>query len=253
MYFVELIVLLIGTLVGIIASIVGIGGGVFFVPVLYFIFHLEIHEAVGTSLFAILFLSASAFMNYSRMRKVNYKVAFLLEIPTAIGAYIASLLSVYLSSFQIRLLYSITLYFVSLNLLKKSRLVEKTDNLEQTNVTRKRLILGMIVSFFAGMIAGTTGSSGGILKTPIMIIFLGLPIKVAVGTSSLMIFFTSLAGVIGHNQVGQVNYNYGLYLGLGAIIGAQIGSRLAIKMRGRTIRVILAIVLMAVATRMIIG
>jgi len=248
----ELLALILGALVGIIASIVGIGGGVFFVPILYFIFHLDIHECVGTSLFAILFLSTSAFLQYSRFRKVNYKVALFLEIPTATGAYLASIISTYLTSFQIRLIFSITLYFVSLNLFRAYRKLEESDE-SNHEVSRKRLIAGMAISFLAGMIAGTTGSSGGILKTPIMILVLGLPTKVAVGTSSLMIFFTSLAGVIGHSQVGQVNYSYGVFLGLGAIIGAQIGSRLVIKMRGRTIRIILAIILMMVATRMIIG
>ncbi len=248
----ELLVLILGLLVGVIASIIGIGGGIFFVPILYFVFNLDIHVCVGTSLFAILFLSTSAFFQYFRFRKVNYKVAVFLEIPTATGAYLASLISVYLTSFQIRLIFSITLYFVSLNLFRAYKKHEEGEE-SSGKVSRKRLIAGMIISFFAGMIAGTTGSSGGILKTPIMILVLGLPTKVAVGTSSLMIFFTSLAGVIGHAQVGQINYSYGIALGLGAIIGAQIGSRLAIKMRGRTIRVILAIILMLVATRMIIG
>lgn len=252
MIYSELLVLALGILVGIIASIVGIGGGVFFVPILYFIFNLDIHECVGTSLFAILFLSASAFLQYSRYGKVNYKIALFLEIPTATGAYLASIISTYLTSFQIRLIFSITLYFVSLNLLRSYRKCEESD-ISSYNISRRRLIMGMMVSFLAGMIAGTTGSSGGILKTPIMILVLELPTKVAVGTSSLMIFFTSLAGFLGHAQVGQVNYSYGISLGLGAVIGAQIGSRLAIRMRSMTIRGILAVILIIVSTRMIIG
>lgn len=119
-------------------------------------------------------------------------------------------------------------------------------------ITKKRMVLGMLISFTAGLIAGSTGISGGVIKTPTMIIVVGLPTKMAIGTSSLMVFFTALAGVIGHSQVQHVNFLYGFLLGVGAMIGAQIGARLCLKVESRILRILLGVILLIVATRMLI-
>jgi len=249
----ELLIVIVGMIIGTIASLVGIGGGVFFVPILYFIFHLEIHECVGTSLFAILFLSSSAFLQYSKQKKVNYKIALLLEVPTATGAYLASLATANLPAFLIRALYALVLYVIALSLLRSVKQGKSVEETVETAVPTRRILFGMLISFLVGLIAGTTGISGGVVKTPIMIIVLGLPTKIAVGTSSLMVFFTSLAGVLGHMQAGQIRYSYGFLLGMSAAIGAQVGTRLSRRTKGKTIRLILAIILIIVASNMLLN
>ena len=246
-----LLLIALGFLIGILASIVGIGGGVLFVPTLYFIFNLEIHKAVGTSLFAILFLSSSAAYRYLKQKQINYKVAFCLEVPTATGAYISSIISHMMPEDVIRVLFAIVLYIASIELIRKNKDGVKSNG-SDIRINKRRLILGMIISFTAGLIAGSTGISGGVIKTPTMIIIVGLPTKIAIGTSSLMVFFTALAGVIGHSQVQHVNYMYGFLLGVGAMVGAQIGARLCLKVRSRILRVLLGVILILVATRMLI-
>ena len=251
MWFTYLLLIIMGFLIGILASTIGIGGGVLFVPTLYFIFGLEIHNAIGTSLLAILFLSSSAAYRYFKQKQINYKVAFLLETPTAIGAYLSSIISHMIPGEIIKILFAVVLYIASVELIRKQKIETGNNDLE-VNVTRGRIILGMIISFTAGLIAGSTGISGGVIKTPTMIIVVGLPTKIAIGTSSLMVFFTALAGVIGHSQVQHVNYIYGCFLGIGAMIGAQIGARLCLRVRSRILRILLGVILIIVATRMLV-
>lgn len=251
MWYMYLLLIFMGLLVGILASTVGIGGGVLFVPILYFIFSLEIHNAVGTSLLAILFLSSSAAYRYYKQRQINYKIAFLLEGPTAFGAYLSSIISRMIPAEVIKILFALALYVASIELIRSTK--SKLENNDSNNqITKKRIVLGMLISFTAGLIAGSTGISGGVIKTPTMIIVVGLPTKMAIGTSSLMVFFTALAGVIGHSQVQHVNFLYGFLLGVGAMIGAQIGARLCLKVESRILRVLLGVILLIVATRMLI-
>ena len=83
------------------------------------------------------------------------------------------------------------------------------------------IISGIIVGIFASF----TGLGGGIIMVPILL-YLGLTAQKAVGTSFLGILVISISALIAHNKFANVDYKYGILLGLGGIIGAQIGARL---------------------------
>jgi len=76
-----------------------------------------------------------------------------------------------------------------------------------------------------GMGASFTGLGGGFLMVPLLL-FLGFTAQKAVGTSFLGILVISVSALIAHGRMAHVDYKYGLLLGLGGIIGAQIGARL---------------------------
>ncbi len=83
------------------------------------------------------------------------------------------------------------------------------------------LIAGIIV----GVGASFTGLGGGFLMIPILLL-LGFTAQKAVGTSFLGIFIISISALVAHNRLGNIDYKFGLLLGLGGIVGAQIGARL---------------------------
>ena len=76
-----------------------------------------------------------------------------------------------------------------------------------------------------GIGASFTGLGGGFLMVPILL-YLGFSAQKAVGTSFLGIMIISVSALIAHNKLAHVDYKYGLLLGAGGIIGAQIGARL---------------------------
>ena len=84
------------------------------------------------------------------------------------------------------------------------------------------LILGGIV---VGIGASFTGLGGGFLMIPFLLT-LGFTAQKAVGTSFLGILVISTSALIAHNKFANVDYKYGILLGIGGIIGAQIGARL---------------------------
>ncbi|MDT3779983.1 sulfite exporter TauE/SafE family protein [Nitrospira sp. MA-1] len=78
---------------------------------------------------------------------------------------------------------------------------------------------------FVGMGASFTGLGGGFLMVPLLL-FLGFTAQKAVGTSFVGILVIAVSALVAHGRLANVDYKYGLLLGLGGIIGAQIGARL---------------------------
>lgn len=104
------------------------------------------------------------------------------------------------------------------------------------------LPLGVII----GIGASFTGLGGGFLMVPTLL-FLGYTAQKAVGTSFLGIFVISISALIAHNKLANVDYKLGLLIGVGGIIGAQIGARLVENVDTNTFKKIFAAVLVGLA------
>ena len=83
----------------------------------------------------------------------------------------------------------------------------------------------VLSGIFVGIFASFTGLGGGLIMVPILL-YLGFTAQKAVGTSFLGILVISISALIAHNKLANVDFKYGILLGLGGIIGAQIGARL---------------------------
>ena len=105
--------------------------------------------------------------------------------------------------------------------------------------------LGLVV----GIGASFSGLGGGFLVVPLLIV-LGYTPQRAVGTSFMAIVIISLSALFAHGKLEQVDYKMGLLLGLGGIIGAQVGSRLLQHVSGPVFNKIFAAILVALAVRM---
>jgi len=107
------------------------------------------------------------------------------------------------------------------------------------------------VSFglLVGILASFTGLGGGFLVVPLLIM-MGYSADKAVGTSFLTIFIISVSALVAHNKLANVDYRLGVLLGLGGIIGAQIGSRLIEHVPLDVFNKIFALILAALAIRM---
>lgn len=107
--------------------------------------------------------------------------------------------------------------------------------------------LAIIVSgVFVGMAASFTGLGGGFLMVPLLL-FLGFTAQKAVGTSFVGILVIAVSAVIAHGRMVHVDYKYGLLLGLGGIIGAQIGARLLVGVPTDMFKKIFAVILIGLA------
>lgn len=235
--------IVIGTVVGFIAGLLGVGGGFLLVPTLVMI-GVPPHRAVGTSLACISLSSLASAYTHVRERRVLYRVVFLKEvfsIPSAVaGAYVSS----YFSGKTLELVFSALLILLAFSLLRpEQEKVSEGSGIRYRNVP--------IVGIIAGFISGLLGVSGGVLNVPLFYTLVGLPIKYAVGTSSLSLFFTAAAGTFEHWRLGHVSVPMVLALSPGLVVGARLGAKTVALVSPGTLRRVFALLLVVMAIGMI--
>jgi uncharacterized protein len=265
------VLLVLGFVVGLPASMCGLGGGFILVPTLILVFNLAPQHAIAVSLVAMCGTTFSASIGYIKHKRVDYKLALLydvLDIPgVIIGAYLTTILPQ-------NLLIGICGFFVlSLSLLmlrdRRKRTCstenEQTDTASQIGWGRtvkdsmnhvfqyKIRKPGFIIlsSLLSGLVTGLAGLGGGITDTTTMML-LGVPAHIAVASSEFAMALTNGAAVVTHGLFQNISIEYAIPITIGTIIGAQIGVLVAKRTKQRTLKAILAIVALLFSLRMIL-
>lgn len=235
----------VGVFIGILAALFGLGGGFLIVPTLNLL-GVEIHHAVGTSSAAVVFTSLSSALAYSRQKRIHYKVGLLLASTAIIGAYIGAWMTSLLNPTQLRVIFGATLILVAIKTYRK-KIVEPVE-VEDVRINYRLVPVG---GFFAGIASGLLGVGGGIINVPFLV-WLGMPIHYAVATSSFAIVFTAASGAIKHYMLGNVEVQWLVLLVPGLILGAQLGARIAKRVKASNLKKAFAVVLALLALRMIL-
>ncbi len=240
------ILAVLGLFSGLLAGVMGLGGGVILVPLIQALGYSPV-EAVATSSLAILMTSISAsFQNY-RMGNLDFKRIILLGLPSLFTAQLGVFLSseipdfILLGTFSIFLVINIFLSRFRSKLIAQDRVNKgknKLDNqiidkIAQISPAIAKIIRGGFKDFIAriitggvtGFLAGFYGIGGGVIMVPLQMVLLSEPIIVAIQTSLGVIMITSISACLGHGLRGNILFFEGIILGLGGLIGAQISSR----------------------------
>jgi uncharacterized membrane protein YfcA len=233
-------------------SMVGQGGGVIYVPVLLAL-GMGVHDAATTSLFIIIATSVSAAIIFRRRRTIDWKLALVIEPPTIVLSFVGGLLANSIDATILKVIFAGVLIIASVLMLRP---VTEKDTVTSPHWGHWRRKLGdkqyvvrlpglMPVTATAGFIAGMVGISGGIFKLPAMVLIGRVPIRIAIGTSSIMVAATALAGLSGHLIGGSFNVVAALPLAAAAFVGGRIGSSLSIRVKTDALKTFFAIVLLS--------
>ena len=256
------IILLLGFGTGVLIGMLGIGGGLIFVPVLYFILPLFdipqsqlVFVTVGTSLFAGAIASTSSGLLHYFKKNVILREAKILAAGSVLSAFI---LPFFITKVNSTLLEIIVVSF--LLLLSSKMFFEKNgEKTKKRSGTIDDKIL-IVIGICAGALSAFTGFGGGILYVPVLIYIFSEDIKKAVGTSAVVTALTMISSsasfllqtnkiVSTHLQFGYVLLPVGLTLGVGAVIGTFPGVRLALLSPQRNIKKIFSLMLLIAAVR----
>ncbi len=244
--------------VAVIFSMLGLGGGVLYVPILLQS-GLSFHHAVPTSLAIMLVMSLTAAVVYHTNELIDWRILFLLEPASILGAYIGSYNSNLFSEKFLSRLFAVVIFISAIFMLMpqkplKSKPGEKfgfyhiEKNGEYYSIN---LWLGLPISFLAGFISSIIGIGGGFAKVPMMTLLFSVPIKIAVATSSAMIVITCFTGFLGHSFIGHVDYKLVGILSVIVLAGALIGSRISIRADKRFLNRLFAFLQFAIAIWML--
>lgn len=263
-----LLVLILGFMVGVPSSMVGLGGGFIVVPVLILFFQLPAENAIAISLVAISGTTFSSTLGYIRQRRVDYKLGLfydILDVPgIVLGAYITTLLP----QNVLAGICGVFIVFISVLLIrnKGKSFSGKNPKANDANMewarngidseghafmhTLRSPPLALASSFLGGLVTGLSGLGGGITDVSTMII-LGVPAHIAVATSEFAMSVTNGAGVVAHGLLNNVLIEYALPITIGTVIGAQVGCSLAKRVKGKSIRKILSLIAILAGLRLI--
>jgi uncharacterized membrane protein YfcA len=261
----EMLLIPIGLVVGILAGMLGIGGGFLYVPALLLLPLSADHAiATGTSHGAILIAAISGSVAFFRQRRQDWTLAAAFSFTAIPGAFVGKWINSEFSTdrfqFAFALLMIASAAWMLLGKEKKDlkpgdavvggfgcrdrRLVDRMDRVWEYRVN---LLVAAFGALFIGAVAGTFGVGGGILMVPFMILLLGVPLEVAIPTSLLTICTISAASTAAFGLAGEVQTLWVAYLGVGGVVGAQIGSRLAEKANPVALKRILVVIMLAAA------
>lgn len=259
--------ILAGVGAGSLGALLGLGGGIFLVPVLDHILGGDFHAARTMSLIAIIATSCFVSLASSGRRYLNIRLAMLLQVLTVVGATIGNY--IHLSDRISRLVFALTAFVAAAAMIAKrdQRNVifnpttsagwldgelhdQDTQALAAYRV--KRLPLGLAVAFIAGILSTLVGVGGGILVVPVLNSVCGVPIRVAAATSAFVLGGTAVPGIIGGYAAGHLAQPV---LAAGAVLGVLGGSRagfwIGARSGVRSLKLLMAAVLVVFGIRYI--
>ncbi len=239
----------------------GQGGGTLYTPI-QVLLGIDFHVAATTSLFLIMVTSLSATLVFRKAHKVDWPLAIVLESVTASGGFVGGVGSAWLSGQVLSWLFAAVLAFAAVFMIHSYHPPpSKVPHQRKWYHWRRwydgqtyavNLLLALPISFLAGMVSGMVGVGGGILKVPLMVLLLGIPMDIAVGTSALMVGITASSGFAGHLVAGHWDWRLSLVLAVAVFLGGQIGARRSLNLNRARMKKIFGWFLLFIATVMVI-
>ena len=264
-----------GGIVGILSGMFGVGGGFLMTPLLFFI-GIPPAVAVASEANQILGASFSGAIAHFRRKNVDIKMGFLLILGGIIGSIFGvELFRIFKNLGQLELIIKvcyvlflgiigIIMFFESLRALNyksKNIIVRKTRHHSwvqglplkmrfRTSNLYISSIPAVFIGFFVGILASIMGIGGGFIIVPAMIYILGMPTKVVVGTSLFQIIFvTGVTTYLHAVKNFSVDIILSFLLLVGGVIGAQFGVRIGLKLKAEQLRILLAILVLAMCLK----
>ncbi len=218
----------IGALIGLVLGLLGGGGAILAVPGLVYVLGADPHAAIAASLAIVAVGAATGLLAHARRGRVAWVTALQLGLTGAVGAWAGASAGRLVPGERLLALLGLFMLLAAWLMVRRP-----TADAERPPSSRW---LAPLLGLGVGVLTGFFGIGGGFLIVPALTLGLGLPIRLAIGTSLAVITMNALAGVVGYLGGGTVDWSLTLLVSLGAVGGALVGSRLATSAPERQLR-----------------
>lgn len=241
----QMAMLVIGVLAGLVAGVFGVGGGILIVPGLLWFARVDQRLAHGTSLAAVVPISAASLVPYLVNGAVSWAVAVLLLVGSLVGAIAGTSLLHVLPVRALSVTFALLLGGAAVRLFVSPHTGGSGD-------LDPRLAMGTIaLGLAAGTLSGMLGVGGGIVIVPALVLFAGFAPLDAKGTSLAVILPTALLGTWRNRRRDNVDLRAAASVGAAGVVGALAGGAIAAVLPDRGANVAFAVLLSLVALRMV--
>lgn len=256
-----LLFLLIGSFVGFIAGLLGVGGGGILVPVLTYLFTLlevpmdrVVHLALGTSMSCIVITSFSSMLAQRKQNAIDWSVVKIMSIGVIVGTFLATYLTVFINSLYLAVFFSCFMSFVAFKMLKPSKLTTFKQGINKTTT--------IFTSIGIGAISALVSIGGGSLTVPYLV-SKNMNIKKAIATSAAVGIPISIAGSAGYvlhgwnhdvmlaNTIGFVYIPAFILISITSYLTAPVGVKASHKLPTNSLKIIFSILLFLLSIKML--
>jgi uncharacterized membrane protein YfcA len=238
-------------LIGLILGLIGGGGSILGVPVLVYLLHYPVDIATGYSLFIVGLTSFIGAFAFIKNGDISLESLLQFALPSLITVYcvrrflIHNLPEVFLTvegftvtkQMMIMSVFSILIFFSSISMIKKKKNDSRRDVMwDEFSRTPIRIYFVVVLAIFVGFLSGFVGAGGGFIIIPVLIFFVRVPIKKAIGTSLSIIAINSLIGFTGTMGNIEVDWHFLLSVSAFCILGILTGNAISVKISANKLK-----------------
>lgn len=241
------IVFLIIAVASFLFAMLGLGGGMVYVPVLNWAGFDMVSVAIPLGLLLNGLNTLLVLIPFARKKLVDWKGGAVMAIAALVAAPLGAMTSDLVPVKTLKIL------FAAMVVIAAVRMVWVSNKPEPEHVIsfKKRGIIGFFTGGFAGFVGGMLGLGGGFIIAPILMA-MGYKTKEAAATTAFVVTLSSFPGYFGHMAQGEMNWPLTIAVVIAVIIGSQLGGiYMTQKAKSKQVKIIYAIVLMIIAAKMI--
>lgn len=239
--------LIMALIIGITLGLIGGGGSILTVPVFVYVMGIPPVEATAYSLFVVGATSAAGAFGYHKQGLIAWKDGLIFAIPSLIAVFLVRSLLVpslpqtmggvlgfsFSKDVFIMVLFAVIMALASFTMIKDGIQVAPNPNIGST----KKAVIIMLEGFGVGAITGLVGAGGGFLIIPALVILMGMDMKMAVGTSLMIIAVKSLIGFTGDIiSLPSIDWTLILQFTALSLIGVWFGLKISKQMAGQKLK-----------------
>jgi uncharacterized membrane protein YfcA len=217
-----------GIAIGLLLGLVGGGGSILTVPILVYVIGQGVHQATATSLVIVGATALVGAVSHARAGHVALRIALTFGAAGVLGAFAGAWLNARVAGPVILLLFGLVMLLVATRMAVARKAAGSRDASTGPGPAWPVIAAGLVV----GVMTGFFGVGGGFLIVPALVLLLGLPMHLAVGTSLVVIAINSAAGVVAHWEGGGVDLMLAALFVAGGAVGSTLGGRLAPQVDG---------------------
>ncbi len=236
-------------LVGFVLGLLGGGGSVLTVPILIYALHVPVKQAIATSLCVVGLVAFIGFLSHLRQKTVNVRVALAFGPAAVVAAFAGAKIAKHVSPAAQLVMFAFVGLAGSVLMLRgtfrKTRAAEPSAY--EFHPTARTLTLLALQGLGVGLLTGLIGVGGGFLIVPALVLVAKQPMRLAIGTSLLVITMNALSGFAGNIGTVPIDWYLIAWFTSVAAIGSIVGSLLSNRVPQRRLKQVFGVMLIGVS------